>query len=188
MGIIRRLSFDLWYLRHPPWDTGIVPPEVGEFIAAHSPGRALDLGCGTGTSCLALARAGWTVCGVDFAPRAIRLASRKAQMSGLKVEFHQGDVTHLPRDLFDERFDLILDIGCFHSLAVHEKGTYLQNLERLLSEGGTWLLYGFFTPEESPIPSPAAGQRPAERKIKLVWRRDGLERRSRPSSWFYYQI
>ena len=35
------------------------------------PGRALDLGCGTGGNALALAEAGWDVAGVDIAARAI---------------------------------------------------------------------------------------------------------------------
>ena len=68
------MTFDLWYLRRPPWDSGIVPPEVEDFIRDNAPGHALDLGCGTGTSSLGLAQAGWTVTGVDFARRAISTA------------------------------------------------------------------------------------------------------------------
>ena len=48
---MRRLLFSIWYwLRRPPWDTGVTPPELVRFVSAHSPGRALDLGCGTGTN------------------------------------------------------------------------------------------------------------------------------------------
>ncbi len=188
MSFIRRLTFNLWYLRHPPWDSGIVPPEVEEFIASHLPGRALDLGCGTGTSSLALARAGWNVCGVDFAPHAIRLARRKSCSAGLHVDFRSGDVTHLSADMFEAPFDLLLDIGCFHSLAAEEKRAYLDNLDRLLHGGGIWLVYGFFMPEESPLIDPVTGQLPGGMRLRLVWRRDGMERRSRPSSWFCFQV
>ncbi len=41
------------YLRgHPPWDTGVTPPEVVELVEGRDrpPGRAPDLGCGTGTT------------------------------------------------------------------------------------------------------------------------------------------
>ncbi len=103
MNIIRRLIFSLWYLRHPPWDSGIVPPEVEELIATHPvsgkeqiPPRALDLGCGTGTSSLALARAGWAVTGVDFTRRAINIAKKKALEANLKIKFYVADVTRLP--------------------------------------------------------------------------------------------
>ena len=42
-------------------------------------GTALDLGCGTGTNALKLARRGWSVIGVDWAEHAIELATRSAQ-------------------------------------------------------------------------------------------------------------
>ncbi|MEW6615857.1 MAG: methyltransferase domain-containing protein [Thermodesulfobacteriota bacterium] len=63
------LMFMWRYFRgQTPWDTNITPPEVMEFIQKTSPGRALDLGCGTGTNGITLARHGWKVTGVDFAP------------------------------------------------------------------------------------------------------------------------
>jgi len=95
--MLQRLFFNLWYYFNPPWDTGITPPEVVEAIEgpeALRPGRALDLGCGTGTNSLYLARHGWNVVGVDLAVRAIRQARRKAEEeAGLTVEFHTADVT-----------------------------------------------------------------------------------------------
>lgn len=41
-----------------------------EFIAGTPPGKALGFGCGTGTNAITLARHGWQVTGVDFAPKA----------------------------------------------------------------------------------------------------------------------
>jgi SAM-dependent methyltransferase len=190
MNPFRRLSFELWYLRRPPWESGIVPPEVADFIAAHHlPGRALDLGCGSGTSSLALAAAGWTVCGVDYARGAIRMARQKTRLAGLTIDFHVCDVTRLPRPVSAACYDLVLDIGCFHGLTTREKGIYLDALESLLAPGGSWLMYGFFKPQESPLPGLLADD-PSElgKRLRLAWRKDGVEKKDRPSAWFCYRV
>lgn len=54
-----------YWRRQTPWDTDITPPEVMEFIETVTPGRALDLGCGTGTNAITLANHGWDVIRVD---------------------------------------------------------------------------------------------------------------------------
>lgn len=180
------MTFDLWYLRNPPWDSGIVPPEVEDFIGNNPPGCALDLGCGTGTSSLGLAKVGWTVTGVDFARRAISIATRKARAMDLNVEFLAADVTRLPQSLFDFHYDLILDIGCFHSLSPAGRACYLIQLEHLLAIEGTWLIYGFFKPEESPIHG-IIPDNPEGIRLKLKKRQDGMEKMSRPSAWLWYQ-
>lgn len=191
MNILRRLAFDLWYLRRPPWDSGIVPPEVEDFIRDHpltvsgqTLRHALDLGCGTGTSSLALAKAGWNVTGVDFASRAIRIARQKARRAGLTIDFIVADVLHLPSH--PDPFSIVLDIGCFHGLSPSRKAAYLIQLDRLLAPGGTWLLYGFFKPNESPGP----GLLPADLgsiPLKLIKRQDGMDKKIRPSAWFWFQ-
>jgi SAM-dependent methyltransferase len=186
MNVFRHLVFDLWYLRRPPWESGIVPPEVEEFIRDHPPGRALDLGCGTGTSSIGLAQAGWDVIGVDFAPRAIRMAKRKTQRTNLKVEFLVGEVTQLPQLLFKHRYDMVLDIGCFHGLSPSGKTCYLNQLDQLLSPAGTWLLYGFFSPEENPIPAKDPVNQ-TKVQLKICARKDGVEKKKRPSAWFWFQ-
>jgi SAM-dependent methyltransferase len=186
MNILRRLHFDLRYMRHPPWDSGIIPPEVEDFIRDHPPGRALDLGCGTGTSSLALARAGWTVTGVDFARGAIRIAKRKARLANLSIDFRIASVIRLPRSLYTIPYDLVLDIGCFHGLSPSGKSAYINQLDRLLAPGGSWLLYGFFKANEHPGP----GLVPADLEnipLRLIKRQDGLDKKDRPSVWLWFQ-
>ena len=91
-----RWKFEWRYWRgNTPWDTNITPPEVMEFIAASPPGKALDLGCGTGTNAITLARHGWQATGVDFAPKAIRAARRKAKQAGFEIDFHCADASDL---------------------------------------------------------------------------------------------
>jgi 2-polyprenyl-3-methyl-5-hydroxy-6-metoxy-1,4-benzoquinol methylase len=58
-------------------------------------GRALDVGCGSGIWAVKLAQRGWDVTGIDFVPKAVRRARRRAEEAGVEVNFVQGDVTTL---------------------------------------------------------------------------------------------
>jgi cyclopropane fatty-acyl-phospholipid synthase-like methyltransferase len=181
---MRKIFFNLFYLRRPPWDTGITPPELVSFAQSHPPGRALDLGCGTGTNVIYLAQRGWQATGVDFVRGAIRQARRKAHQAGLQVDFYQSDVTRLSG--IHGPFDLILDMGCFHSLTPQGKTAYMQNLASLLAPGGTFLLYAFVT--ENDEAGRLSGLTPADRvqlqqRFAQVQRCDGSDQ-GRPSAWF----
>ncbi|WP_171053234.1 SAM-dependent methyltransferase [Streptomyces marianii] len=68
------------------------------------PGRALDLGCGSGGNALALAERGWRVTGVDLAPRAIASTRAGACARGLdgRVELAVADsATWQPEVAYD---------------------------------------------------------------------------------------
>src|SRR5512142_713246 len=124
------LSFNLAYLfGRPRWDTQISPPELLRFVDENPPGRALDLGCGTGTNALTLAKAGWQVTGVDYAWRAIALSRRRLAEEGYQADFRPGDVLDL-HDI-NQTFHLVLDIGCFHGLSEDGKLACRHNLQRL---------------------------------------------------------
>lgn len=144
--MIRRLIFELRYLRaKTPWDTGISPPELLKFLTGSSPGRALDLGCGTGTNAITMTQHGWQVVGVDLSALAIRAAHRTAHHSGLEIDFRQEDVTRLAS--IEGPFDFALDIGCFHSLNAVGQHNYLRNLTRVLKPGGAYLIYTWLAGE-----------------------------------------
>ena len=185
-SLLARLRFELRYFSKPPWDTGISPPELLAHLQSHPPGRALDLGCGTGTNVLNLAQAGWQVTGVDFAARAIRQARRKLRTAGAQAELLVGDVTELRG--VSGPFDLILDMGCFHNLDAAGQRKYAQNVAHLLAPGGTYLLYTFFRPEGAEgrglLPGDMEVFQPA---LELVQRVDGTDRGRRLSAWFTYR-
>ena len=178
--------YNLWYFRKPPWDSGISPPELLLFIHENPPGRALDLGCGTGTNTITLARQGWEVTGIDFALRAIRDARRKAVEADVQVNFLVGDATSLKG--VSGTFTLILDIGCYHSLPPNRQMAYQDNLEKFLSHGGSFLLYTFR--KDKGDGSPGLTEDDIEsiaRRLKLTSRKDSQDPNRRPSSWLRFQ-
>ena len=125
-----------------PWDSGVPPPELIEVIEgsnAFQPGRAIDVGCGTGTNCKYMLEHGWDVTGVDFVPRAIHAARKKAPGAKLLV----GDVTKLGELGVDGPFDLLLDMGCFHSLPETRRDAYAGEAARVARPGATFLLFAF---------------------------------------------
>jgi SAM-dependent methyltransferase len=130
-----------------PWDTGISPPELVEWVEgpkALAPGRALDIGCGTGTNCKYLLDHKWDVTGVDFVPRALQAAKRRAPGARLLV----GDVTKLGELGVSGPFDLMLDLGCFHSIPVARRDAYVREATRVGAPGATFLMFAFG--EEGP--------------------------------------
>jgi cyclopropane fatty-acyl-phospholipid synthase-like methyltransferase len=185
--MFRRLHFQYMYFRQPPWDTGISPPELFEFIKNNKPGRAIDLGCGTGTNVITLAKAGWSVIGVDFAPRAIKLAKQKIKQSGIHAEVSVSDATKLSK--ITGPFDFALDLGCFHGISKDDRAKYLDQLDHILAPNGFWLLYAFLNPG-----TPRSGHGLDEADINLisshltlVSRRNGYDKRERQSAWFLYR-
>jgi cyclopropane fatty-acyl-phospholipid synthase-like methyltransferase len=185
MNLLSRFFYTWLYLGRPPWDTGVTPPEVVAFVQTHPPGRALDLGCGTGTNTIYLAQHGWQATGVDFVGRAIRSARRKARRAGVQVDFQQGDVTRL--DGIQGPFDLVLDIGCYHSLTEEGKAAYLQNLQRMLAPQGTYLLYALFkTSPEQRTGLLEADLELLDANLHRLSRQDGTDR-SRRSVWLAYE-
>jgi len=183
-NIFNKFLFYLSYFRKPPWDTGISPPELFDFIKSNPPGKALDVGCGTGTNAITLAKHGWQVTGIDFIPHAIKKACSKARKENLFVRFIVQDVTRLYQ--LTDKFDLILDIGCYHSLPVFKLGVYSDNLNRLLAPEGVYLLYGFCDKSDSGAGLTPTHFQALEKHLNLTRRENGFDHQH-PSAWLTYQ-
>lgn len=128
--------------RDLPWDTPLPPPEVRAAADQLPPGAALDLGCGGGRACIALAQRGWSCTGVDLVPEAIAMAEERAAAAGVaaQIRFHVGSVARL--ELLQGPYDLAVDVGCLHSLDDAEALSYAAGLARLLRPGACYLLFG----------------------------------------------
>jgi ubiquinone/menaquinone biosynthesis C-methylase UbiE len=184
MNLFRRINFNIWYFRRPPWDSGISPPELFDFISKYSAGRAIDLGCGTGTNVITLAQNGWQVTGIDFVPRAIRIAKHKINKANIQADLRVGDVTKL--DGVDGSFNLALDMGCFHG--IEKRIDYLTQLKRVLASNGYWLMYGIFkTPQFRTGLVASDIELIQAQGFRLLSRKEGADRHDRPSAWFLFQ-
>ena len=171
-----------------PWDSGITPPEILELLAALPAGCALDLGCGTGTVIDDLLRHGWRADGVDFVPRAIDIA--RAKLSDFSPESHRlfrHDVTGLD-ELPELRrdYNLIIDIGCGHTLGGDAMATYADSIAKRLAPGGIFMLYA-----SHPRPESSVGWAPRQvadvfgAQLNLLWEQRGDDQAiGAPVSWY----
>jgi SAM-dependent methyltransferase len=182
---LQRIYFNLAYLGHPRWDTHESPPELLEFIRTHPAGKALDLGCGSGTNLITLAQAGWQVWGVDYAPLATKIARRHLQAHQLSATVITSDVVNLPP--MPAPFDLILDIGCYHNLSLIHRVAYRHNLERLLAPAGTWLLYAHQKNCQKTGGLSELDFATLSEQFHLVQRQDGKDG-AHQASWFWLTL
>jgi SAM-dependent methyltransferase len=137
-----RLGLTVWERRVPPTDL----VDLIEGPAAPPLGRALDIGCGTGTDSVYLAAHGWDVTGVDMVPKALAAARRRAAAGGVSPRYVEGDVTRLRELGIGEDYTLLLDFGCFHTLPEDRRGPYVESVSGVAAAGATLLLYGFGRP------------------------------------------
>ncbi len=128
-----------------PWDIG-PRDELVSLVENHAiqPGRAIDLGCGTGANAIFLAQHGFEVIGVDFSQVAIEKARQSAKAAGVQIDFVVDDLTDLQH--VSGTFDFLLDYGVLDDLSLRQREAYLGNLLPLTRSGSCYLLWGFEYP------------------------------------------
>lgn len=133
-----------------PWDTGVPSRELCRVLAEEGVGpcRALELGCGTGTNAVHLARLGFSVVALDASPRAIGQARRRAADAGVEVEFLAADLLGLAADL--GLFDFVFDRGCYTAVVRQNLQGYLTTLRRFTRPGARFLLLAASAAEVTP--------------------------------------
>ncbi|WP_182909541.1 cyclopropane-fatty-acyl-phospholipid synthase family protein [Microbispora sp. H13382] len=149
---VRRALEEYYRAGKPPWDTGVTPPELvaliegrgeGEGDGVLPPGRALELGCGTGTNAVYLARHGWEVVAVDLVERAVEQAREKADAAGVAVRLLHGDATRLDELDAPGPFDLFFDLSCYCGIPPHRRDAYAAGLTRRAAPGARLLMFGY---------------------------------------------
>ncbi len=163
-GIARSLyNFGYRYFR-VPWDVG-PRRELVDLLkrGCFPPGRAIDLGCGTGANAVFLAQHGFDVTGVDFAPAALVKARRRAQESDVIARFVEDDLTYL-RNVTGP-FDLLVDYGALDDLPLPARDKYVEQVVPLARPSAQFLLWCFEWPPrwwERFVPFAAMSMAPGE--------------------------
>lgn len=109
-------------------------------LAAHSNGRILDIGCGTGRVSIPLAAQGRTVVGIDISPAMIRRAQSKLQVEPVEVRrrltFVNEDICTLPspEHKFEAAFFTFASFAHLHTR--DQQIAALLRVREALNEGG----------------------------------------------------
>lgn len=114
-----------------PWDRGESNPQLAAWLAAGSlsPCRILVPGCGSGYEAAALARAGFEVTALDYAPEAIARTRALLDGAGLKATLVEADVLAWEPD---QPFDAIYEQTCLCALYPDHWRAYADRLHRWL--------------------------------------------------------
>ena len=109
-------------------------PQIASLVR-HEVNSVLDLACGPGRHCLALAKMGFEVTGVDISEFLLKKAKQKSSELELKIEFEQIDILEYENK---NQFDLIVNMfNSFGYLDTQEKNQKVLSLcyENLKGEG-----------------------------------------------------
>src|SRR5215470_14612495 len=107
---------------------------VVESLGVKPPLRALDLGCGDGTTALPLARLGAEVIGIDIAANLVEAGNKRAAAAGLRnLKFQEGDASNL-QGVADHSFDLTLSV--FGAMFAPKPFDVAREMVRVTKPGG----------------------------------------------------
>lgn len=133
----------------PRWDSPSHRPELEGLVRNRRPGRALDIGCGTGSDARYLAAQGWNVVGVDFAPEAVESAKARGRADGSSATFLVADASRLREAGVEGPFDLVVDIGCYHAIPERRRDAYAAGVAAVAHTGADFYLAGIAEPPAS---------------------------------------
>lgn len=102
--------------------------------------RVLELGCGTGSSTLALAEQGCRVTAVDIDDKALIDAKKRCEIYGVKADFYQANVTEVGTLFPGKKFDLIIFWACLEHLTHEERMLAMEQTWHMLPKDGLWCI------------------------------------------------
>jgi SAM-dependent methyltransferase len=141
---MRMPPYKLMYrLGFAPWERRDVSETWSRLLDGLQPGRALDVGCGTGRDAVHLAKAGWRVTAVDNADAALAKARARAAEQSVEVEWIGADVSELGSLGLEPGYTLVYDFGCIQDLRDAARAGAAAGVTQLAAQGATLLLVAF---------------------------------------------
>ena len=108
--------------------------------------KALDVGCGTGTTAFVLNHLGFDVTGIDISSTAIEMAQALSIQLGLNINFYTEDILNPQKS---DQFDFVYDSHCLHCVVFEEDRLQtLLSIKKLLKKDGLFVLDTMVIPNE----------------------------------------
>lgn len=122
--LLGRLEIDR--KRYIPWLSKTIPLKNA---------RVVEIGCGTGSSTVALAEQGATVTGIDIDLGALRVAEDRCRLYGVQASIIEGNAADLIPEIRKADPDLIIFYACMEHMLHDERLDSLRQCHRLLRDG-----------------------------------------------------
>jgi methyl halide transferase len=136
---------DFWQQRfaanETPWDRGAANPQLAVWLDSRElvPCRIVVPGCGSGHEVVVLARLGFDVTALDYAPAAIALTRDRLERANARATVVQADaLAWQPAS----RFDAVYEQTCLCALHPDQWRAYADRIDGWLAPGGR--LYALF--------------------------------------------
>ena len=98
--------------------------------------RILEIGCGTGSSTVALAEQGAKVVGVDIDQPALTVARDRCRVYEVQAEFHAMNATRMRHVFGENAFDFIIFFATLEHMTIAERLVALRDAWQMLPTGG----------------------------------------------------
>lgn len=122
--------------------TTVVAAQLVKHAQVQPAQRVLDVACGTGVVAVTAARLGAQATGLDLTPALLERARENAQIAGVTVDWHEGDVERLPFE--DGKFDVV--VSQFGHIFAPRPDVAIAEMLRVLKPGGT-IAFATWPPE-----------------------------------------
>lgn len=104
--------------------------------------KVLEIGCGTGSSTVALAEQGAIVTGVDIIEKDLNVAKKRCKLFNLEARFVNANAAEVHNIFKNEDFDLIIFFAALEHMTLDERIKSIANTFNMLKNGKFWCITG----------------------------------------------